>query len=79
MVICLKRGANDLHVVQLMPLPPVISRFINIQNGLSFWCRFTQVVPEKAVKRMYFLDKLGCILCFDTVGRALEEHLTRKN
>jgi len=22
MVICLKRGANDLHVVQLMPLPP---------------------------------------------------------
>jgi len=22
MVICLERGANDLHVVQLMPLPP---------------------------------------------------------
>jgi len=22
LVICLKRGANDLHVVQLMPLPP---------------------------------------------------------
>jgi len=22
MVICLDRGANDLHLVQLMPLPP---------------------------------------------------------
>jgi len=22
MVICLERGANDLHVVPLMPLPP---------------------------------------------------------
>jgi len=21
-VICLERGANDLHIVQLMPLPP---------------------------------------------------------
>jgi len=25
MVICLERGANDLHMVQLMPLPPIIS------------------------------------------------------
>jgi len=22
MVMCLERGANDLHMVQLMPLPP---------------------------------------------------------
>ena len=22
MVVCLERGANDLHIVQLMPLPP---------------------------------------------------------
>jgi len=22
MVICMQRGANDLHAVQLMPLPP---------------------------------------------------------
>jgi len=36
MVICLERGANDLHIVQLMPLPPhhlIISCFIKIQNG----------------------------------------------
>jgi len=46
-IICLDQGANDLHMVQLMPLPPIISWFIKIQNGLPFWCRLTQVVLEK--------------------------------
>ena len=32
-----------------MPLPPIISCFIKIQNGLLFWCWFTQVVLEKSV------------------------------
>jgi len=36
MVICLERGVNDLHMVQLMPLPPFISCFIKIQNGSVF-------------------------------------------
>jgi len=36
-VICLERGADDLHMVQLMPLPrPINSCFIKIQIGLSF-------------------------------------------
>jgi len=30
-----------------MPLPPIISCFSKIQNGLPFWCRLTQVVLEK--------------------------------
>ena len=47
MVMCLGRGANDLHMVQLMPLPPNISCSSKIENGLPFWCRFTQVVLEK--------------------------------
>jgi len=34
-------------MVQLMPLPPIISCFSKIQNGLPFWCRLTQVVLEK--------------------------------
>ena len=46
MVIFLERGANNLHMVQLMPLPPIISCFIKIQNGLPFWCQLTQVVLE---------------------------------
>jgi len=47
MVICLERGANDLHMVQLMLLPPFISCFIKIQNGLPFGCQLTEVVLEK--------------------------------
>jgi len=45
-VICLGWGANDLHMVQLMPLPPIISCCSKIQNGLPFWCRLTQVILE---------------------------------
>jgi len=47
MVICLELGANDVHMVQLMPLPPIISCFIKIQNGLPFWWWLTQVFLEK--------------------------------
>jgi len=36
MVICLERGANDLHIVQLMQLPPIISCFIKIHNVSTF-------------------------------------------
>jgi len=34
-------------MVQLMPLPSIISCFIKIQNGLPFWCKLTEVVLEK--------------------------------
>jgi len=36
MVNCLEQGANDLPVVQLMPLPPIISCFVKIQNSFVF-------------------------------------------
>ena len=45
MVICQERGANELLMVQLMTLPPIV--FVIIQNGLPFWCQFSQVVLEK--------------------------------
>jgi len=35
MVIYLQRDANNLHMVQLMPLPPVISCFIKIPKQQS--------------------------------------------
>jgi len=45
-VICLERGADCLHMVQLMPLHPKTplskSRLV-----LLFWHRLTQVIPEK--------------------------------
>ena len=37
MVICVERGANDLHMVQLMPVPPYHFCFRKTQNCLSFW------------------------------------------
>jgi len=49
MVICLQRGANYLHMVQL------ISCSSKIQNGLPFWCRLTQVVLEKGVLKLQLL------------------------
>jgi len=45
-VICLERGA-DLHMAQLLPVPPTISCLSKIQIGFTFWCRLTWVVPEK--------------------------------
>jgi len=48
MVICLEHGANDLHMFQLMPLPP---RHLLLHYHLEwfslFWCRLTQVFLEK--------------------------------
>ena len=47
MIICLERGANDLHMVHLMPLPP---RHLLLQQNpewLSFWYWPSQVVLEK--------------------------------
>jgi len=50
-----------LHTVQLMPLPPIVSCFIKIQNGFTFWCRLTQAVLEKRP-----LD--GCLPLHDTIA-----------
>jgi len=59
-VICLECGANDLHMVQLMPLPPIISCFSKIQNGLPFWCWLTQVVLEKRSLN-------ACVVCVSVI------------
>jgi len=45
-VICLERGAGDLYMVQLMPLPPH-NLCIKIEIGLVFLVLLTQVVLEK--------------------------------
>ena len=47
MVICLEQGTDILHRVQLMPQLPIISCFIEIENGLHFYCWLTMVVLEK--------------------------------
>ena len=51
MVTCPGRGADCLHMVQLMPLPsqnPIIPYLIQIQTGFTFLVpAYTQVVLEK--------------------------------
>ena len=48
MIICLEQGADDLHMVHLMPLPPHHLCISKIQNGFSFWYWPTQVCPRKS-------------------------------
>ena len=36
MVVCLERGAADLHMAQLMPLPLTVSCFSKIRIGFTF-------------------------------------------
>jgi len=53
MIICLERSANDLHVILLIPLPsPPSLASVKFRMVLPFWYRLTQVVPEKAIKRV---------------------------
>ena len=52
MVICLERGADCMHMVQLMPVPrhakiPSSLAAFKFRLGLPFWYRLTQVVLEK--------------------------------
>ena len=50
MVVCLERGADCLHIVQLMPLhpqtPPCLASFKS-RLVLPFWYRLIQAVLEK--------------------------------
>ena len=53
MVICLKQGANDLHMVQLMPLPP---HHLLLQQNLEWFILLLPAYPgcpgKKAAKRL---------------------------
>ena len=40
-------ATNEVHVVQLTPLPPHHVCFSKVENGLSFWYRLTWIVQEK--------------------------------
>jgi len=57
-VICLERGA-DLHIAQLMPLPPTVSCFSKIQTGFTFLVPVHLGSPgQRAVKRACM-----CVVC----------------
>jgi len=55
MVICLGQGA-DLHMAQLMPLPPTFSCFSKVQIGFTFLAPAHLGSPgQRAVKRVLLL------------------------
>ena len=56
MVICLERDA-DLHMEQLMPLPPSVSCFSKIQIGFTFLVQAHRGSPgQRAVKHVRVLE-----------------------
>jgi len=55
MVVCLEWGTDDLHMVQLMQLPPIISCFIRIQNCLTFLVPAYPGCPGKEAVEHYTL------------------------
>ena len=71
MVVCLERGA-DLHIAQLMPLPPTVSCFSKIQIGFTFLVAAHLGSPgQRAVKRV-------CVCVWDRhqIMLAWYKHLT---
>ena len=48
MVICMERGANDLHLVQLMPLPP---RHLLLQQNPEWFILLVPAYPGCPGKR----------------------------
>jgi len=48
-VFCLEQRANDLHIIQLMPLsPPLSVASLKSRMALPFWCQLIQIVLEKS-------------------------------
>ena len=80
MVICLKQGADCLHMVQLMPLPsknPTISCLIKIQKGFIFVVlNYSGCLGKKAVRRVF--DCLFVLLYINTLPYLLTEKSARR-
>ena len=65
MVVFLKRGADCLHMVQLMPLHPKTPSLASFKSRLvlPFWYRLTKVVVEKRLLSGCSSSS-SCSLCF---------------
>ena len=63
MVICLERGANHMHMVQLMPLPPH-HLFIKIQIGLTCLVPADPSCPGKDAIEWVFVFVTNLLLSY---------------
>ena len=59
MVVCLERGANDLHMVQLKPLPP---HHLLLQQNPEWFILLVPAYPgcpgKKAIKRLCVCEQV---------------------
>jgi len=86
-VICLERGANDLHVVQLMPLPPHHLLFNQNPDWLNlFGFPLPQIDSISAMMIVIWrmqegrLSGLFCVvLCTTHMQSATNTHMNRTN
>ena len=73
MVICLERGADCLHMAQLMPLPLTVSCFNDIQIGFAF------LVPAHPGSPGQRAVKWVCVCVSTTPGNLLEFEIAPGN
>ena len=74
MVICLERGANDLHVVQLMPLPP---HHLLLQQNPEWFILLLTAYPGCPGKRP--LNICVCVWHISNIPKKLHYHEVKKS
>jgi len=75
-VICLKQGASDLHMVQLMPLPvchPITACNMSARSdlkiiGVDFWATVCKTVRPYAIGPLYVPSVLSVCLSVCDIG-----------
>ena len=72
MVVCLEQSANDLHTVQLMPLPP--HRLLLRYHGSAFLLLAYPVVLEKVP-----LNECTVLFLLHTQSQALKSEIKKLN
>ena len=73
MVVCLERNANNLHMVQLMPLPPISYCSIKIQNVSIFLVLVYPDCPGKEAT-----DWVWQYTRCESIGRVRQDSLQAK-
>jgi len=79
-VVCLEQSANDLYMVQLMPLSPTISCSIKIQNGSDSLMLAYPGCPEKeAVKWVFVFNTVSNYLWIHSNNSMVPAHNIQSN
>jgi len=65
------RSENDVHIVQLMPLPTHhLSASLKSRMVLPFWRRLTQIVLEKKAVKWMLMLLSGFVQTLESPGKS---------